>query len=253
MVIAEERASETAGSILGVKHIAQPQELPDGQIDPLPTMRPPLEDCGLAKQQLEQCPDFQTRRAKPATRDRSLGSFNTHSEAENQIHLRSVASARLRRLLAMRLESQSASKGFQSSHSQPAEASICSSSLITTLDSQTVDSVDLGKLHPNKLKVRVNTEVPLRCIPATKIADRAAAPSRSTRSISAFVAVRDIPFRVLFRDQRRATAPRMAPTLGSSGRRRLSLSQSLDDERKSPSCARRSIWSLNLSRRTSST
>ena len=198
-------------------------------------------------------PRFSDASSQTGNTRQSFGSFNTHSEAENQIHLRSVASARLRRLLAMRLESQSASKGFQSSHSQPAEASICSSSLITTLDSQTVDSVDLGKLHPNKLKVRVNTEVPLRCIPATKIADRAAAPSRSTRSISAFVAVRDIPFRVLFRDQRRATAPRMAPTLGSSGRRRLSLSQSLDDERKSPAAPDEAFGVLNLSRRTSST
>src|SRR5690349_5338657 len=103
-------------------------------------------------------PKFSDASSHTGNRRQSLGSFNTHSEAEPNSS-RSVASARLRKLFAMRVASQSASKGLQSSHPQPAEASICSSSLMTTLDSQTVESVVLGKLHPNKLKVRVNTEV----------------------------------------------------------------------------------------------
>ena len=48
-----------------------------------------------------------------------------------------------------------------------------------TFDSQTLESVVLGKVHPNKLNVRVKTEVPLRCMPATKTADCAAATSRN--------------------------------------------------------------------------
>ena len=138
-------------------------------------------------------PNFSSSSLQNSNRRQIRGSFSRKSRLSPNSSCSSIC-ARSRNFPATGEAYQPASKARQSSHADPADDSISSFRSMTRCDSQYPFSLNefgatrvCGKSQPRRFKIREIDDVPLRCIPATRMAIFVGRlpPERTSQGVSA--------------------------------------------------------------------